>query len=71
MKKNLFLCVLFLLMGITGKAQMTFTLDGLTYNDVAETDSKGFTTVTVPAGTDLSGLITGVKVDGTTVTISD
>ena len=71
MKKNLFLCVLFLLMGITGKAQMTFTLSGLTYDDVAETDSKGFTTVTVPAGTNLSGLITGVQVDRAPVTASE
>ena len=52
------------------KAQMTFTLNGMTYGDVAERDSKGFTTVTLPAGTNLSGLITGVKVDGNTVTAS-
>ena len=45
-------------------AQMTFTLEGITYGDVAERDSKGFTTVTLPAGTDLSGLITAVAVDG-------
>ena len=51
-------------------AQMTFTLDGITYGDVAKRDSKGFTTVTVPAGTDLSGLITAVAVDGTPVTAS-
>lgn len=49
---------------------MTFTLNGVTYADVAETDSKGFTTVTLPAGTDLSGLITAVQVDGATVTAS-
>ncbi|MBQ9362716.1 MAG: metallophosphoesterase [Bacteroidaceae bacterium] len=52
-------------------AQMTFTLNGVTYGDVAERDSKGFTTVTLPAGTDLSGLITGVQVNGNTVTASD
>jgi len=51
-------------------AQMTFTLNGVTYGDVAETDSKGFTTVTLPAGTDLSGLITAVQVDGSAVTAS-
>ena len=45
-------------------AQMTFTLNGVTYGSVAECDSKGFTTVTLPAGTDLSGLITAVAVDG-------
>lgn len=48
-------------------AQMTFTLKGVTYGDVAERDSKGFTTVTLPAGTNLSGLITAVQVDGSTV----
>jgi len=51
-------------------AQMTFTLNGVTYGDVAERDSKGFTTVTLPAGTDLSGLITAVSVDGTPVSAS-
>lgn len=51
-------------------AQMTFTLNGVTYGDVAERDSKGFTTVTLPAGTNLSGLITAVQVDGQTVTAS-
>ena len=44
-------------------AQMTFTLNGVTYGDVAERDAKGFTTVTLPAVTDLSGLITEVRVD--------
>ena len=48
-------------------AQMTFTLNGVTYGDIAERNSKGFTTVTLPAGTNLSGLITEVKVDGQTV----
>lgn len=52
-------------------AQMTFTLNGVTYADVAERDGKGFTTVTLPAGTNLSGLITGVSVDGTPVNASD
>ena len=51
-------------------AQMTFTLNGVTYGDVAERDSKGFTTVTLPAGTNLSGLITDVQVDGVTVSAS-
>ena len=48
-------------------AQMTFTLNGITFSNVAERNSKGFTTVTVPAGTDLSGLITAVAVDGSSV----
>lgn len=56
---------------VGASAQMTFTLNGITYGDVAERDSKGFTTVTLPAGTDLSGLITAVKVDGATVSASD
>ena len=51
-------------------AQMTFALNGVTYGDVAQCDSKGFTTVTLPAGTDLSGLITAVKVDGQSVDAS-
>ena len=60
-----------LLVGMaTTWAQMTFTLDGVTYGDVAERNAKGFTTVTLPAGTDLNGLITGVKVDGNTVEAS-
>lgn len=53
---------------VGASAQMTFTLDGITFGDVAQRDSKGFTTVTVPAGTDLSELITAVQVDGSTVT---
>ena len=57
-------------LAIGASAQMTFTLNGVTYGDVAERDSKGFTTVTLPAGTDLSGLITAVSVDGTPVTAS-
>ena len=61
------LCLAFL----TTHAQMTFTLKGdLTYDDVAERNSKGFTTVTVPAGTNLSGLITAVVVDGSPVDAS-
>lgn len=47
-------------------AQMTFTFaSGVTAT--VETNAKGFTTVTLPAGTNLSGLITGVKVGDTTV----
>lgn len=56
----------------TVSAQMTFTLQGgITYGDVAERDGKGFTTVTLPAGTDLSGLITAVAVDGSPVDASE
>jgi tetrahydromethanopterin S-methyltransferase subunit D len=49
-------------------AQMTFTLSGMTYSQVAQADGKGFTTVTLPAGTDLSGLITAVE--GKSINIS-
>lgn len=62
------LAALLCVIGTSAWAQMTFTLNGVTYGDVAERDSKGFTTVTLPAGTSLTGLITAVQVDGTTVT---
>ena len=58
---------LLLMAAIHLQAQMAFTLNGITYGDVAERDSKGFTTVTLPAGTNLSGLITAVTIDGATV----
>ena len=61
------LCSLLLVSITTAWAQMTFELNGATYGAVAETNSKGFTTVTLPAGTNLSGLITSVKVDGLSV----
>ena len=70
MKRLLFLVLLTVLL-TNVQAQMTFTLSGVTYSDVAERDSKGFTTVTLPAGTNLSGLITAVQVDGTTVSASE
>ena len=66
-KKILIYCALFWLALLPACAQMTFTLNGITYGDVAERDSKGFTTVTLPAGTDLSGMITAVAVDGVPV----
>lgn len=69
MKKKIpMCCALFWLTLLPACAQMKFTLEGITYDDVAQRDSKGFTTVTVPAGTDLSGLITAVSVDGKSVT---
>ena len=67
MQKLLPLCLLLMSMVTTGRAQMTFTLNGADYSSVAERDSKGFTTVTLPAGTDLSSLIASVEVDGTAV----
>jgi len=71
MLKSLSFCLLLTSIAMTSRAQMTFTLNGATYADVAERDSKGFTTITLPAGTDLSGLITSVKVDGAPVAASD
>lgn len=69
--KTVFATVLMWMGCATGAwAQMTFTLNGVTYDDVAECDAKGFTTVTLPAGTNLSGLITAVQVDGSAVTAS-
>lgn len=69
-KKLSVLCALLCLTVAPACAQMTFTLNGVTYSSVAETDSKGFTTVTMPAGTNLSGLITAVQVDGSSVSAS-
>lgn len=71
MKERLFAAFFLMWMSLLSvSAQMTFTMNGITYNDVAERDSKGFTTVTLPAGTNLSGLITAVKVDGQNVEAS-
>ena len=64
------LCALLFMAVTTAWAQMTFTLNGVTYGDVAQRDSKGLTTVTLPAGTDLSGLITAVAVDGSPIDAS-
>lgn len=53
-----------------GNSGMTFTFaSGI--NATVEKNDKGFTTVTLPAGTALSGLITAVMVDGKNVTASD
>lgn len=69
MKRTLtIVCLLALLMA--ARAQMTFTLSGVAYDGVAQRDTKGLTTVTLPAGTDLSGLITAVQVDGQAVDAS-
>ena len=70
MKKNLLLLTLAMIV-VNASAQMTFTLG----NDVTATTETnpidGSTTITVPAGTNLSGLITAVKVDGTIVNPDD
>ena len=62
------MCALLWGVATTIFAQMTFELKDITYSNVAERNSKGFTTVTLPAGTDLNGLITSVIVDGNPVT---
>ena len=63
----IFLCMVVL----KTNAQMTFTLNGLTYANCAERNSlDGSTTITVPAGTNLNGLITAVQVDGQAVNAS-
>ena len=50
---------------------MTFTLKGLNYADcIATNPADGSTTITLPAGTNLSDLITEVKIDGVTVDAS-
>ena len=64
MKKLITMCAVLWLSVVAATAQMTFTLNGVTYDDVATSDAKGFTTVTLPAGTDLSQLISAVQVDG-------
>lgn len=70
MLKRFNILILFCIVCICGTAQMTFTLNGIAYEEVAERNSKGFTTITLPAGTNLSGLVTGIKVDGKTVAAS-
>lgn len=68
MRTRLFtLCTLLWMSLLAVNAQMTFTFNDVTFSEVAETNSKGFTTVTLPAGTNLSGLISKVYVDGTEV----
>ena len=70
MKKILSTICLLLVMA-AAQAQMTFTLDGITYGDVAQRDAKGMTTITLPAGTSLLNIITAVQIDGSPVSASD
>ena len=70
MKRLFFILMLSSLLCTVMMAQMTFTLNGISFNDVAQLDSKGFTTVSLPGGTDVSGLITAVQVDGQAVDAS-
>ena len=69
-KKTLMYCALLWLTLMPLSARMTFTLNGITYSDAAATDAKGFTTITLPAGTNLSELITAVQIDGQAVDAS-
>ena len=55
---------------VCGRAQMTFTLNGVNFDNVAERDSKGFTTVTLPPGSNLNGLIKAINIDGMAVSAS-
>ena len=53
-------------------AQMTFTFNGVSADNYATevNPQDGSTTITLPSGTSLNGLITAVKVDGATVDAS-
>ncbi len=68
MKQKLLLTTSFLLLFMGMNAQMTFTYS---VNAETTTEAGGLTHVTVPSGTDWSSLITGVKVDGVTVSASE
>jgi hypothetical protein len=69
--RKLLTFILLCVVAMTANAQMTFTLNGLTYADcVEENPLDGSTTIKVPAGTNLNGLITAVQVDGQTVNAS-
>ena len=71
MREKIGLLFAVLLLSIQGAfAQITFSLNGADFNDVAYRNTKGMTTVTLPAGTSLEGIITGVKIDGTDVDAS-
>ena len=58
------------LMTLAASAQMTFTFSNGVTGETATNPMDGSTTITVPAGTDLSGLITAVQIDGAAVTAS-
>ncbi len=57
------------LMTLAASAQMTFTFSNGVTATTETNPEDGSTTITVPAGTDLSGLITAVQIDGTTTKI--
>lgn len=70
MKKQLLLFIT-CITALAVNAQMTFTLNGLTYANCAESNPlDGSTTIKVPEGTSLNGLITAVQIDGQTVNAS-
>ena len=69
--RNVFATIVALTAGVLcTSAQMTFTFrNGVTATS-ATNPIDGSTTITLPAGTNLNGLITGVQIDGTDVTAS-
>ncbi len=58
------------LIALSASAQMTFTFSGGVTGTTSVNPVDGSTTITVPAGTDLSGLISAVQIDGTNVAAS-
>lgn len=58
------------LYGIAASAQMTFTFSNGVTGETSTNPVDGSTTITLPAGTNLTGLITAVQIDGTDVTAS-
>lgn len=68
--KKISLMLLSCLISVAASAQMTFTFASGVTATTETNPEDGSTTVTLPAGTNLSGLITAVQVDGVTVTPS-
>ena len=68
MRQRLCLLATALLLSVPmAMAQMTFSLQGLNFDQVASRNAKGLTTLTLPPGRSLDGLITGVQIDGSAV----
>ncbi len=59
------------IVAIAASAQMTFSFSNGVTGETAANPMDGSTTITVPAGTNLSGLITAVQIDGNNVTASE
>ncbi|MCR5334361.1 MAG: metallophosphoesterase [Bacteroidaceae bacterium] len=67
--KNKLILLAICCFSLGGKAQMAFTFKAEPTS--IATDSRNVTTVTLPVGTELTGCITGVSVDGITVDADD